>query len=70
MRADARGEPSARGSSDGGGGTVDRWGAVPAARRAPDTVAARIALDHGGGSGENWSVMVPMVSFAAHPRSR
>ena len=32
--------------------------------------AARIALDHGGGSGENWSVMVSLVSFAAHPRSR
>ena len=33
-------------------------------------VGRRIALDHGGGSGENWSVMVLLVSFAAHPRSR
>jgi len=32
--------------------------------------AARIALDHGGGSGENWSVMVTLVPcFAASSRS-
>jgi hypothetical protein len=51
------------------GEPVDR--SVPAHAGGGSTAcAARIALDHGGGSGENWGVMVPLVSFAAHPRSR
>jgi len=54
----------------GVGEPVDRSVPVPAARRGSTAFAARIALDHAGGSGENWSVMVPLVSFAAHPRSR
>lgn len=32
--------------------------------------AERIGLDQAGGSSENWSILVPLVSFAAHPRSR
>lgn len=46
---------------------VDRWGAPCRAR--PDTVAKRIALDHVGSNGDNWSVMIPLVPFAARSRS-
>ena len=73
MPALARGELVARallvGVIVGGDGPVDRSVPVPA-RAGATAFAARIALDHGGGSGENWSVMVTLVSFAAHPRSR
>jgi hypothetical protein len=51
------------------GGSVDRWVPVPA-RAGPTTFAERIALDQVGGNSENWSVMVPLVPFAARPRSR
>lgn len=75
MPAVARGELFARASSVGvvmgGDGPVDRWGAVPAGvpRAGPPFGAQRIALDHVGGSGDNWSVMIPLVPFAARSRS-
>jgi hypothetical protein len=68
-----RGELVARASSAGVvagvGEPVDRSVPVPARAGGSTAIAARIALDHGGGSGENWSVMVPFVPFAARSRS-
>ncbi len=45
-------------------------GALSQPRGGPDSVAGLNALDHVGGNGDNWSVMVRLVPFAAHPRSR
>jgi hypothetical protein len=44
-------------------GALSRAGCARGRRR------ERIVLDHAGVSSENWRVMLPLVSFAAHPRS-